>query len=164
MEFQMKTIADQDYTNNFFPLLKETFEGPPPEGASAFLEKGTGLFQTLDKISSATASTRTRPGGATIAAHSEHLRFYVIVHLELLRGSRDKIDWQQSWRVQTVTSAEWDELRRQLRRAYSTLTEYLRAVDGFSEDEIGVGMANIAHTAYHLGAIRQLVLALEQRF
>jgi hypothetical protein len=85
----------------------------------------------------------------------------VVVHYELMRGSTEKIDWAQSWRVHTVTSAEWDDLRRVVRRAYSTLTEHLQAVDSWSEEEIGDGMAIIAHTAYHLGAIRQLVRALE---
>ena len=40
----MTRLAQQDFTNNLFRLLKETFE----EGGSVFLDKGAGLFQTLD--------------------------------------------------------------------------------------------------------------------
>ena len=156
----MKPITQPDFRNNVFQLLKETFEGPPSDQPSAFLNKGTGLFQTLDEITAEAASAQTRPGGSTIAAHTEHLRFYVMAHYELLRGSTEEIDWARSWRVHQVTAAEWDELLRELRRAYRTVTEHLRTVNVWGDDEISVGMAIIAHTAYHLGAIRQLMLAV----
>ncbi len=61
----------------------------------------------------------------------------------------------------TVNLAEWDDLTQELRRAYWTLMEHLRAVERWGEDEISMAMAVIAHTAYHLGAIRQLILALK---
>jgi hypothetical protein len=126
------------------------------------LEKGTGLFQTLDVISPQVASAQARPEGSTIAAHAEHVRFYVDVHYELMRGSTARIDWAQSWRIQSVNTEEWDQLRLGLRQIYSTVTEYLRAIENWSEDEIGLAMSIIAHTAYHLGAIRQLLLAVKQ--
>jgi hypothetical protein len=157
----MKPVVQSYFTEISFQLLKETFEGPPPTGASAFLNKGTGLFQTLDQITAEMASTPTWPGGSTIAGHTEHLRFYVVVHDKLMRGSTEAIDWEQSWRIKTVNPAGWDDLRQELRRAYSTLIEHLRALDSWGEDEISVTMAIIAHTAYHLGAIRQLIRALE---
>ncbi|HKZ78679.1 MAG TPA: hypothetical protein VJ124_10285 [Pyrinomonadaceae bacterium] len=155
----MKPVAQQEIREISFQLLKETFEGPAPEGASAFLNKGTGLFQTLDEIGADAASRLTRPGGSTVAAHTEHLRFYVVVHDKLLRGSTEEIDWAQSWRIKRVNGAEWGNLKQQCRRAYSTFIEHLRAVDNWGEDEISVATSVMAHTAYHLGAIRQLILA-----
>ena len=47
----MKTIAKEDFTDKFFQLLKESFEGPPPQTGSAYLDKGAGLFQTLESRS-----------------------------------------------------------------------------------------------------------------
>src|SRR4030095_10403047 len=44
----MADISQQDFTKNLFALLKETFEGPSPDSGSTYLEKGTGLFQTLE--------------------------------------------------------------------------------------------------------------------
>lgn len=102
----MKTIAQEDYTNSFFQLLEETFEGPPPDTGSAYLDKGGGLFQTLEPLTAEAASTSARPGAATIAAHCEHLRFYVMALDGLMRGATGKIDWEQSWLVKTVTPAE----------------------------------------------------------
>jgi hypothetical protein len=157
----MKAVAQSYFNEAVFQLLKEAFEGPAPTGPSAFLNKGTGLFQTLDSVSAQVASTQSRPVGSTVAAHSEHVRFYVEVHQKLLQGSTEPIDWDTSWRLKTVNSAEWDVLRQELRRAYANLIEYLRGVSNWGEDEIDVSMAVIAHTAYHLGAIRQLIVALK---
>src|SRR5262245_27831453 len=157
----MKPVAQSYFREGVFQLLKETFEGPASTGPSAFLNKGTGLFQTLDGVNAQVASTQNRPEGSTVAGHSEHVRFYVEVHQKLLQGSTEPIDWDESWRIRTVNVAEWNVLRQELRRAYTNLIEYLRGVDNWGEDEIGLPMAVIAHTAYHLGAIRQLILALE---
>jgi hypothetical protein len=157
----MKPVVQSAFTESFYPLLKETFEGPEPTGASAFLNKGTGLFQTLDNISAEVASAQARPEGSTIAAHTEHIRFYVDVHHKLMLGSTEHIDWDHSWRIKTVKGAQWDELRQGLRRAYEAIARELRALDSWGEDEISVALAITSHTAYHLGAIRQLLLAVE---
>lgn len=158
----MKTVIHEDFTKSFFQLLKETFEGPPPEIGNAYLDKGAGLFQTLDQITAEAASISVRPGAPTIAAHCEHARFYVIALFKLMRGATDTIDWNRSWLVQTVTPAEWDGLKERLRQAYTTITEYLQSVEDWGDEEIGDGMAILVHTAYHLGAIRQLVRILAE--
>jgi hypothetical protein len=154
----MKPATAQDVRSTVFQLLKESFEGPPSDEPSAFLEKGTGLFQTLDEITPEAASAQARPEGSTIAAHAEHVRFYVEVHYEFMRGSTARIDWTESWRIQRVNTPEWDRLRLELRQIYSNVTEYLRAIETWSEDEISLAMSIVAHSAYHLGAIRQLLL------
>jgi hypothetical protein len=154
----MSEMIQAHVTEPCFQLLKETFEGPPAGVPSAFLNKGTGLFQTLEEVVAAIASAQAKPGGSTIAAHVEHVRFYVVVHTKLLRGSTDPIDWNESWRVKTVEQTEWEDLKQELCRSYGALTDYLRRVENWGEDEVGVAMAVVAHTAYHLGAIRQLML------
>lgn len=158
----MKTIARGDFTNSFFQLLKETFEGPPPEKGSAYLDRGAGLFLTLDQVPAEAASISATPGAPTIAAHCEHVRFYVMALYDFMRGATDKIDWGQSWVVQTVTPSEWDDLKGQLRQAYATVTEHLRQVEAWGDEEVGDGMAILVHTAYHLGAIRQILRAQSQ--
>ena len=156
----MNTIAQQDFTKNLFALLEETFEGPPANEPSAYLDKAGGLLQTLETISAKAASTLTRSGAQTIAAHTEHLRFYVEVHQKLLAGSTERINWDESWRVQEVTPEQWHKLREDLKRTYSSAVEYLRHRKHWGEDEIGLSLSIVAHTAYHLGAIRQLTKTL----
>ena len=41
----------------------------------------------------------------------------------------------------------------------SKFIEHLRAVEIWGENEISVATSVVAHTAYHLGAIRQLLVA-----
>jgi hypothetical protein len=156
----MPTIAHEDFAASFFLLLKETFEGPPHDTGSAYLDKGAGLFQTLDALTAEAASVSPRPGAQTVAAHCEHVRFYVLALHDFMRGATARIDWSQSWLVHTVTPAEWDDLRASLRQAYADLADHLRALEHWGDEEIGDGLAVIVHTAYHLGAIRQLAQAL----
>jgi hypothetical protein len=156
----MTPIVQMHFTEDVLQLLKETFEGPASTGPSAFLNKGTGLFQTVDDISARVASAETRAGGSTIAAHTEHIRFYVTVHHKLMLGVSEKIDWDESWRIRTVTAVEWDNLRRDLRKAYAIVDEHLRGLDKWGKDDCGLTMAIVAHTAYHLGAIRQILLGV----
>lgn len=153
----MSNIAREDFADSFFQLLKETFEGPPAEGGSAYLDQGAGLLQTLGGLSARDASTPPAPGAPTVAAHCEHVRFYAVALYGLMRGHSEKIDWARSWQLQAVTPEGWEELKEGLRRAYATVVEHLRAAPGLGEEEVGDGMAILAHTAYHLGAIRQMV-------
>ena len=157
----MNTIAQTDYTNSFFQLLTETFEGPPPNTGSAYLDKAAGLFQTLDGLTAEAASTSTGDGAPTIAGHCEHVRFYVMALYDFMLGATAKIDWKESWLTASVTPVEWDALKESLRGAYATVTEHLRAVEQWGDEEVGDGMAILVHTAYHLGAIRQLARALK---
>ena len=150
----MKT---EDFTGSLFQLLEETFEGPPAGRGSAYLDKGAGLFQTLDALTAEAASAPPRGGGPTVAAHCEHARFYVLALYDFMRGATGKIDWAQSWAAQTVTAEEWDGLKGELRRAYETLTGHLRSLETWGDEEVGDAMAILAHTAYHLGAVRQMV-------
>lgn len=153
----MGTIVEEDFTGSLFTLLKETFEGPPPATASAYLDQGGGLFQTIENVTAEEASRALKPGAPTIAAHCAHARFYVSVLHRYMLGPLEKVDWKQSWLVQTVGDAEWESLRAELREAYGALTEALRSVEGWGERPVGAALAVVAHTAYHLGAVRQLV-------
>jgi hypothetical protein len=108
------------------------------------------------------ASTSIYTGAPTIASHCEHLRFYIMALHEFMLGATDKIDWKKSWFAQEVTPAEWNILRENLRRVYTTIAEYLQSLEKWGDDEVGDSMAILVHTAYHLGAIRQLMKALSQ--
>jgi hypothetical protein len=158
----MKTIRLEDFTGSFFQLLTETFEGPPAGRGSAYLDKGAGLFQTLDALTAEAASAAPWPGGPTVAAHCDHARFYLLALLDFMRGATAKIDWGQSWLTHTVGAEEWERLRGELRRAYETVAEHLRSLEAWGDEEVGDSMAILVHTAYHLGAVRQMVKAVNR--
>ena len=157
----MNQIAEHDFTTNLFKLLKETFEGPPQEGGSAYLDKGAGLFQTLDAVTAEIASRSASPGAPTIAAHCAHVRYYVEVLGAYLGGQDPKVDWAASWRTPHVGPAEWDALRHNMRSGYEALSQTLLGVRTWNDDPVGDSMAIVVHTAYHLGAIRQVLRVVE---
>src|SRR5262245_14817850 len=101
-------------------LLSELVNGSPDPSRGTFMvNRGDrGLLYALDQIS-AEAASMTPTGGATIAAHTDHVRY----GLELLNrwaggeaSPWKTADWTMSWRKQTVTDAEWRRLRDDLRR------------------------------------------------
>jgi hypothetical protein len=146
-------IATDHFTKELFDLLDETFE----HVQGIYLDKGTSLFETLDKISAEEASRPVSANSASIAAKVEHIRFYLRV-LEgcIQRKTIAKIDWQESWQLKGVTPEEWAALKKRLRAAYQEVLALMRSLDTWQgEDDIGASLGILAHTAYHLGAIRQ---------
>ena len=158
----MGTIAEEDFTKGLFFILKETFEGPPPKTAAAFLDQGCGLFQTVEGLTAEDASRAAVPGGTTVAAHCAHVKFYLDVLHRYMQGPIEPADWSQSWLVREVNAEEWDALTRELREAYAAVTESLRSVGDWGERPFGAALGIVAHTAYHLGAVRQLVRGFRQ--
>jgi hypothetical protein len=150
------TLEQHDFTSNLFDLLKEFFESPPTSGA-ACLDQKTGLFDTLEPLTAAQASKRVNDA-PSIAAHCDHLRFYTDVLLGDLQGKTiGKLDWKQSWLLQSVTDNEWKTLKENLKNQYKEMMGFLETFTGWNNDTVGNPMAILAHTAYHLGAIRQLL-------
>jgi hypothetical protein len=147
----MADIAQRDFTKNLFALLKETFEGP---GGSTYLDKGAGLFQTLDALTAKGASHVPYVGAQTIAAHCAHLAYYVRVNHDGMMGREQRLDWAASWRPQQVGDREWEDLKGRVRREYDALIETLERLESWSDQQVGDSMAIVVHTAYHLGAIR----------
>jgi hypothetical protein len=158
-------MATEDFTNNLFQLLKEFFESPPASGA-ACLDQKTGLFDTLESLSSLQVSKRVIDA-PSIAAHCEHVRFYNNLLLSDLKGEAvGKVDWQQTWLTQHVTEEAWQTLKNKLKEQYGEMMVLLESTSDWNDDSVGIPMAILAHTAYHLGAIRQLlrfVLKVEVR-
>lgn len=154
----MKTINQDAFTESLAMIFKELFEGMTAPETNIFLNREAGFFSTLGNINAAGASTEKNR--TTIAAHSEHARFY----LELLNNYLNKnftvIDFNQSWLVKKVSEDEWDLLRESMSRAYRDVSETFEKNEDWSLNTITVAMGIIAHTAYHLGAIRQIAKAI----
>ncbi len=154
----MKTINQEDFTTALSILFRETFEGMPTAEEQVYLSHDTGIFSTLGTLNAEQASTEIN--GVTIAAHSEHARFYIELLDNYLNRDMRVIDFKQSWRVSKVSENEWDDLRGNLSKIYRKTTETLEKNDVWGLDTITVAMGIVAHTAYHLGAIRQMAKSL----
>ena len=141
-------------------LFRELVSGSPDPAARTYvLNRGDhGLLAALERLTADRASA-TDQGGASIAAHVDHLRYGFSILNGWAAGSprpANEMDWTASWRKNVVTEAEWSALRVELRREAEAWLEALRTPREVSEVEAGWMAGSVAHVAYHLGAIRQL--------
>ena len=140
-------------------LLRETFEGSPEGQPSAFLDRGIGFFSTLSSLSAADASREFK--GTTIAAQTEHAKFYLDRLCEFINGRTERVNWEDSWLIETVNETEWTALLESVKTSYENCLRCLASVEDWTEDRTGMAIGMVAHTAYHLGAIRQLAKSSE---
>jgi len=157
MKADKNLIKKEDFLDNISYLLRETFEGSPEGQGSAYLDRGVGVFATIEKISAKTASHSIGENQASIAAHLEHARFYLIALVEFMNGRTEKVNWDESWSVKAVNESEWNFLKENVRRDYEKTAEAFQTIENWNDDNIGEAMAIVAHTAYHLGAVRQMI-------
>ncbi len=158
----METLPRDVVMKSLGMVLKEAYEGPQDPRGTWFVEMApdTGLFGTLASVSADEASRPPAPGRSTIAGHAAHLRFSLEVARRFLGGDRGPFEWEQSWATRSVDDAAWAELRAGLRQEYDA---FRRALDEAGELDwlLLSGMfGGLAHVAYHLGAIRQMILEL----
>ena len=137
-------------------MLREAFEGPPGPW-TYFLDTspGTGIFRTIGELNAAQASLQAGPNSTTIAGHVHHVSLALALSRQALRGDSTTHDRGLSWTVSTVDDAAWLALRAELQRECASMLVAVSSQTTWDEDALGVAFGAIAHTAYHLGAIRQ---------
>jgi hypothetical protein len=137
-------------------ILREAFEGPPgPWTYFTDTFAAAGVFGTISGLSAAEASRPAGPGRTTIAGHVNHLCSSLALTTRAIRGGPAGRDRSTSWTVSMVDGAQWTDLQARLRREYGALLVTLETHAAWDEDTLGDAIGAIAHTAYHLGAIRQ---------
>jgi hypothetical protein len=138
-------------------LFGELVEGAPKSGGYMLNGGDPGLLHSLDTLTASAASTSST-GGASIAAHVDHLRYGLSLMNRWGRGENPfaGADWAASWRKTTVSDEEWNRLRADLRKEATAWLEALRTPRDVDEEAIAGMMGSIAHLAYHMGAIRQV--------
>ena len=152
-------IPISEVARGFQFVLVETFESV----GGAYLDQGTSLFETLAGISAAGAS---QPLGecATIAAHVAHVEYYLRVLEDRMYG-RDLsyVNWDEIWQtVGGVTEAEWEAMIAELGTTYERIKGHLDDAESWQGiTELSSMLGIIAHSAYHLGEIRQMICHLE---
>ena len=118
-----------------------------------------GLLRSLDQLSSREASMVPAEGGASIAAHVDHLCYGLSLFNRWNAGEQDPFtdaDYSASWRKASVSANEWEALRSRLRKEARSWRDALTESRQLSEMEMIGIVACTAHVAYHLGAIRQM--------
>lgn len=152
------SIEKESFVKSLAYLFRETFEGSPEGQGSAYLDRGVGFFSALGSLSAEQVSRSVH--GSTIAAHTEHAKFYLDRLCEYLNGRTEPVKWEQSWLIETVNEDEWSALRDSVRRSYENSLRTIAEKSEWPEQNVGEALAMLAHTAYHLGSIRQLAKAV----
>lgn len=154
---------DLDLVPTLIDQFRETIEGPQkPDWVWITDGKpGSDLFGTLERLTPQQAFAEPTPGGKSIAAHVEHLRFTFDVTVQRMAGKDPRPDWAASFVVADTSPAAWDIQKRELRRSYQALLDAFNAhrdkpITDWNPWHAAGLAAMIGHNAYHLGAIRQM--------
>jgi|SRR5690348_1204931 len=144
-------------------LLAEIFDGPPGDEAYLLNPGDAGLLGQLDSIPASAASARPMPGKTTIAAHVDHV-YYGLALLNRWAGGETNpwgdADWSASWKRSIVTEDQWRLLRGNLRQAARIWQSVIKTRADWNDTTAAGALSSAAHTAYHLGAIRQILAAM----
>jgi hypothetical protein len=155
----MSTIQSEHFNKALLMLMTETFENV----SGYYLDIGTSLFESLARITAEEASIPVGGKCATLAAQVKHVAFYLdVVEKSAKDPEYPRVDWTEIWNnVNVVNDSEWQAIKDELCRSYANIQELVKTTPSWpSEREIGGAMALIAHSAYHLGEIRQALCTI----
>jgi hypothetical protein len=153
-----KTDKDSRHTPTA-RLFAELTLGASAKGQCFILNTGDiGLVKSLERLTADEASLSTN-GGATIAAHAQHLRYGLSLMNRWAREGGNPFAsarWDEAWKTSRVDEQQWTGIRDGLA---AEIDEWLSALDTrqpANEIDLTGMISSVAHLAYHLGAIRQI--------
>jgi hypothetical protein len=157
------STTDSIFHHALSNMLTELFDGPPGQEAYVLNPGDTGLLRQLDTIDAGTASRPLIPGRTTIAAHIDHVQFGLAILIRWFAGEANPFagaDFNASWKRTVVNEVQWRRLRDAL---LNDAEAWLKAVSNranWDNVSASAALSTAAHTAYHIGAIRQILSGL----
>ena len=153
-------IRPELFTSEMLAILEETFT----KTHGIYLDGGTSLSETMDRLTAAQASAAPAAGVYPVCAHVIHALFYLRLLERILRGEDvETVEWEMTWRTLSVTPDEWSALQTGLLETYGRLVTLFTDIEDWNaEDRLGNALAILAHTAYHIGAVRQIAQIASQ--
>ena len=151
-------MRTDEITKTLTRLFGELTEGTHPKGGFILNTGDIGLLKSLDKLSAADASHAVN-GGATIAAHAQHVRYGLSLMNEWGTDGGNPFanaKWDAAWKMSTVNDVQWKEIRAGLRDEVTRWQQLLNTPREVNDLELMGVVGSIAHLGYHLGAIRQI--------
>jgi hypothetical protein len=152
-------MRTDDTSRSLAHLFSELTDGVTSRRGGFMLNTGDiGMLRSLARLTAADAS-RSSHGGATIAAHTQHMRYGLsLMNQWASQGGNPfaNAKWDEAWKISSVTDTQWAEIRDgfgQEAQAWLEVLKTPREIDGVGFSGL---VSSIAHLAYHLGAIRQI--------
>jgi hypothetical protein len=146
-------------------MLTEIFDGPPGSEAYLLNPGDPGLLRQLETVDASAASTRPMPGKTTIAAHVDHVWYGLTLMNRWADGDANPwgdADWNASWQRGAVTDDQWRTLRDKLCHEVKRWQTVVATRTDWNDMTAAGALSSAAHTAYHLGAIRQILAAMNR--
>ena len=149
---------------SFLDLFEEIYIGS--ENSQTWIidgQPGHGFTAVIKEIPADIASKPIVKGGTSIVGHTEHLRWSLNFALQFFEGKTPAGNWDESWKLRAVNTPAWESLQLDLIDAYEAVKAQISAKEDWSNPEFLKGtLALLPHAAYHLGAIKQMILVLNQ--
>ena len=157
------SITDSIFHHALSNMLTELFDGPPGQEAYVLNPGDPGLLRQLDTIDANTASKPLVPGRTTIAAHIDHVQFGLSILIRWFAGEANPFagaDFNASWKRTVVNEEQWRRLRDALRSDAEAWRKAVANRANWDNVSASAALSTAAHTAYHIGAIRQILSGL----
>ena len=158
MNQEAATAVSSELNEAVTRLFRELAHGVAPDNCFVLNPKDQGLLASLHRISAAAASAPAPGGGASIAAHVDHLRYGLELMNRWAQGEDpfSSADYSASWKRGTVDEPAWAGLRAGLRKEIDQWSRVIEHPRPLSAIELTGLLASVVHLAYHLGAMRQI--------
>lgn len=144
-------------------LLRETLMRADRQYAYLLNAGDPGLIETLKPLSAKLVSTPPAPGRKPVVSHANHVLYGIELANRALQGETgvyESADWNLAWKLEAVSESEWKDLIDRIEQQSNLLLDQVGQPREWNEI-MYTGVCSIAaHTAYHLGAIRQILLDL----
>ena len=148
-----------DSSRTLSHLFAELVDGVTSTRGGFMLNTGDkGMLASLDNLSADDAS-HSANGGATIAAHAQHVRYGLsLMNRWAAEGGNPfaNAKWDEAWKTTRVDASQWEEIRKGLRAETERWVQVLKTPREVAGIEFTGLVSSIGHLAYHLGAIRQI--------
>ena len=155
--------TDSIFHHALSSTLAEIFDGPAGQEAYVLNPGDPGLLRQLDTIDASTASTPVSEGRTTIAAHTDHVQFGLSILIRWFGGEATPspdADYNASWKRTIVSEEQWRSLRNALRSDAELWRNAVAERASWDSVSAAAALSTAAHTAYHIGAIRQILAGL----
>ncbi|MBS1716867.1 MAG: hypothetical protein JSS72_03945 [Armatimonadetes bacterium] len=140
-------------------LFRESYQGVKPGADGTWYVQGKeAIFPTLREVTGEEASRPIKGSRATLADHAWHTCYYLTLLNQNIRGEHPRPDWEGSWQHGPFSNEEWQVFLSQFEEEFETCYAwYQRGELPDEDDALMFSMANVAHAAFHLGAMRVLL-------
>jgi hypothetical protein len=142
-------------------LLSELTIGGKPNEAYVLNPEDPGLVTLMESVTAEQASEVEPPGKASIAAHVDHVHYGFMLLNRWAAGEQNPwqtADWNASWKRVRVDEEQWRSLRDRLKSDIELWSNSFEQRSDWNLMAATGAAASVAHLAYHLGAVRQMLL------